>query len=131
MWISGYIRINRIITYAIVSFGRADILGSHMIIDHPHWGENTQMCRMWRCIWHGQTTEKVQVHPHWGEATQMHIMILCIFTSSHHNTFLAKAKSVQKVRLLFNRNIKPQTSSNPTSAHLQWKKVTSRATKTL
>ena len=72
----------------------------------------THMCRRWKFIWSTWKLETAHAHPQWGEATQVPTMRLCIFThrrskSSHQNTSLKKAKSMQMVRLLFNHKIKP------------------------
>ena len=68
------------------------------------------MCRMWKFISSTWKLETAHAHPQWGEATQVPTMRLCIFThwrskSSHQNTFLTKAKSMQILRLFRSHKI--------------------------
>ena len=50
---------------------------------HPHWGESSQMCRMWRFIWWGWAPGTAHAHSQWGKATQMDTMRLSMFMGNH------------------------------------------------
>ena len=100
----------------------------------PTQGESTQMCRMWKFISSTWKLETAHAHPQWGEATQVPTMRLCIFThrrskSSHQNTSLKKAKSMQMVRnFLQSQN---QTLLDMCSPTVEWRPTLARYVRSL
>ena len=115
---AGHLKMHRVTHTNEKEYTSVELIQSSTPIEdahgHPHWGESSQMCRMWRFIWWGWAPGTAHAHSQWGEATQVHTMRLCMSTGNHskkahQNTFLTKAKSMQMVRLLFNHKIQSQS----------------------